>query len=54
VVVLTAWHWTQWLRLAAGVLMRRDTDQLTHLACRELLVQAGRARSWEVDGEVMG
>jgi diacylglycerol kinase family enzyme len=54
VAVLTAWRWTQWLRLAAGVLLRRDTDRLTRLACRELLVQAGRARPWEVDGEVMG
>jgi len=54
VAVLTAWRWTQWLRLAAGVLLRRDTDRLTRLACRELLVQAGRAWSWEVDGEVMG
>ena len=54
VAVLTAWRWTQWLRLAAGVLLRRDTDRLTRLACRELLVQASRARPWEVDGEVMG
>jgi YegS/Rv2252/BmrU family lipid kinase len=54
VAVLTAWRWTQWLHLAAGVLMRRDTDRLTRLSCRELLVQAARARSWEADGEVMG
>jgi YegS/Rv2252/BmrU family lipid kinase len=54
VAVLTAWRWTQWLRLAAGVLTRRSTDRVTYFACRELLVRASRARPWEVDGEVMG
>jgi YegS/Rv2252/BmrU family lipid kinase len=54
VAVLAAWRWTQWLRLAAGVLTRRRTDRVAYLACRELLVRASRARPWEVDGEVMG
>ena len=52
--VLTAWRWTQWLRLAAGVLTRRGTDRVAYLACRELIVRACRARPWEADGEVMG
>jgi YegS/Rv2252/BmrU family lipid kinase len=54
VAVLTAWRWTQWVRLAAGVLTRRGTDRLAHLTCRELLLRTSRARSWEVDGEVKG
>jgi YegS/Rv2252/BmrU family lipid kinase len=54
VAVLTAWRWTQWLRLAVAVLTRRDTDRVAHLACRELLLIAGRALPWEADGEVMG
>ena len=54
VAAFTAWRWTQWLRLAAGVLTRRRTDRVAYLACRELLVRASRGRPWEVDGEVMG
>jgi diacylglycerol kinase family enzyme len=54
VAVLTAWGWTGWLRLAADVLLRRRTGRVAHLTCRELTVQASRARPWEVDGEVAG
>ena len=54
VAVLTAWRWTQWLHLAAGVLMRRKTSHLARMPCRQLLVLASRSKPWEVDGEVMG
>ncbi len=54
VAVLTAWGWTGWLRLAADVVLRRRTGRLRRLTCRELLVDVGRARPWEVDGEVAG
>ncbi len=54
VVVLAASGWTGWLRLAADVLLRRRTGRVTQLTCHKLTVQAGRARPWEVDGEVAG
>ena len=54
VAVFAAWGWTGWLRLATDVLLRRRTGRVAHLACRELVVQASRARPWEVDGEVAG
>lgn len=54
VAVLTARGWTGWLRLAADVLLRRRTGRLSQFPCRELLVAAGRAWPWEVDGEVAG
>jgi diacylglycerol kinase (ATP) len=54
VAVLAASGWTRWLRLAADVLLRRKTGRVAHLSCRELAVQASRARPWEVDGEVAG
>ena len=54
VAVLAASGWTGWLRLAADVLLRRKTGRVAHLTCRELTVQASRARPWEVDGEVAG
>jgi YegS/Rv2252/BmrU family lipid kinase len=54
VAVLAASGWTGWLRLAADVLLRRKTGRVAHLTCRELTIQAGRARPWEVDGEVAG
>jgi diacylglycerol kinase (ATP) len=54
VAVLAASGWTGWLRLAADVLLRRGTGRVALLACRELVVQASRARPWEVDGEVAG
>jgi diacylglycerol kinase (ATP) len=54
VAVLAARGWTGWFRLAADVLLRRSTGRLTQLTCRELLVDAGHARPWEVDGEVAG
>ncbi len=43
-----------WLQLAADVLLRRKTGRLGQLACRELLVDVGRAWRWQVDGEVAG
>lgn len=54
VAVLTARGWVGWLRLGADVLLRRKTGGLRHLACRELLVDVGRAWRWEIDGEVAG
>jgi YegS/Rv2252/BmrU family lipid kinase len=54
VAVLAASGWTGWLRLAADVLLRRKTGRVARLTCRELAVQASRARPWEVDGEVAG
>jgi undecaprenyl-diphosphatase len=54
VAVLAAWGWAGWLRLAADVLLRRRTGRLGRLACRELLIDAGRAWPWQVDGEVAG
>jgi YegS/Rv2252/BmrU family lipid kinase len=54
VAVLTAWGVVGWLGLLADVLLlRRKTARLTRLTCRELVVDAGRARSWEVDGDVI-
>jgi undecaprenyl-diphosphatase len=54
VAVLAASGWTGWLRLAADVLLRRRTGRVAQVACHELIVQASRARPWEVDGEVAG
>ena len=54
VAVLAASGWTGWLWLAADVLLRRRTGRVAQLTCRELTVDAGRARPWEVDGEVAG
>ena len=54
VAVLAARGWTGWLRLAADVLRRRNSAQLSLLTCRQLTVDVGRPRSWEVDGEVAG
>lgn len=54
VAVLTAWGWTGWLRLAADVPPQRRTSRVAHLACRELVIDASRARPWDVDGEVVG
>ena len=54
IAVLAAWEWTSWLRLATDVLLRRSTGRLTHLTCRELLADVGRARPWQVDGDVVG
>jgi diacylglycerol kinase family enzyme len=54
VAVLTAWGVVGWLGLVADVLLlRRRTTRLTRLTCRELVVDAGRARSWEVDGDMV-
>jgi diacylglycerol kinase family enzyme len=54
VAVLTAWGVVGWLGLLADVLLlRRKTARLTRLTCRELIVHARRARSWEVDGDVI-
>ena len=48
IAVLAAWGWTGWLRLATDVLLRRRTGRVAHLTCRELVVDASRARPWEV------
>lgn len=53
--VITAWGLIGWLGLLADVLMlRTKTAQLTRLTCRELSVSGGRARPWQIDGDVMG
>lgn len=54
VAVLTAQGWTEWLRLAADVLLRRRTGRLARLTGRELRVDSDRAWPWEADGEVCG
>jgi YegS/Rv2252/BmrU family lipid kinase len=57
VAVLTAWGFIGWLGLAADVMMLRRSRKTLHLrrlACRDLLVDAGRERPWEIDGEVIG
>lgn len=55
VAVLTAWGLIGWLGLTADVLLlRRKTARLTRLTCRELVIETGRARRWEIDGEVAG
>ena len=54
VAVLAASGWAEWLWLAADVLLRRRTGRVAHLTCRELIVDASRARPWEVDGELAG
>lgn len=54
VVVLNAWGIIGWLGLIADVLLlRRKTARLTRLTCKELVVDTGRARRWEVDGDVI-
>ena len=55
VAVITAWGVGAWIGLVADVLLlRRKTSRLTHLTCRELVVDSRRPRPWEVDGEVIG
>jgi YegS/Rv2252/BmrU family lipid kinase len=55
VAVLSAWGLIGWIALAADVLMlRRRSPFLTRLEVRDLLVDAGRPRPWEIDGEVIG
>ena len=55
VAVITAWGVGAWIGLVVDVLLlRRKTSRLTHLTCRELVVDTRRPRPWEVDGEVIG
>ena len=55
VAVITAWGVGAWIGLFVDVLLlRRKTSRLTHLTCRQLVVDARRPRPWEVDGEVIG
>src|SRR3984885_9784489 len=55
VAVITAWGVGAWIGLVVDVLLlRRKTSRLTHLTCRELVVDTRRLRPWEVDGEVIG
>jgi diacylglycerol kinase family enzyme len=54
VLVITSWGVIGWLGFAADVLLlRRRTTRLFRLTCRELSVEARRARPWEVDGDVI-
>lgn len=55
VAVLSAWGLIGWLALAADILLlRRKSVRLTRLSVRDLIVDAGRARPWEIDGDVIG
>jgi diacylglycerol kinase family enzyme len=55
VAVITAWGVGAWIGLVVDVLLlRRKTSRLTHLTCRELVVDSRRPRPWEIDGEVIG
>jgi len=54
-VVLTARGWAGWIRLAARVLLRRESPgQMTWVQFRQLTIHADREQPWELDGEVMG
>jgi YegS/Rv2252/BmrU family lipid kinase len=54
-VVLTARGWAGWIRLAARVLLRRESQgQMTWVRFRQLTIHADREQPWELDGEVMG
>jgi diacylglycerol kinase family enzyme len=48
VAVLAASRWAWWLRLTADMLLQRRPGRVAHLTCRELVVDASRARPWEV------
>ena len=55
VAIITAWGVVGWAGLVADVLLlRHKTARLTRLTCRELAIEARRARPWEVDGDVVG
>jgi len=55
VIVLTAWGVGAWLGVVADLLLlRRKTSRVTRLTGRELIVETGRPRPWEVDGDVAG
>lgn len=54
VAVMPAKGLTGWLRLAAGLLLRRRSAVVHQLTCRELRIELDRARPWETDGEVAG
>ena len=54
-MVLTARGWAGWLRLAAGVLLRRPPPgQMTTVQFQRLTITADREQPWERDGEVIG
>jgi YegS/Rv2252/BmrU family lipid kinase len=54
-VVLTARGWVSWLRLAARVLLRRQSPgQMTMVQFQRLTITTDREQPWELDGEVMG
>ncbi len=54
-VVLTARGWIGWIRLAARVLLRRESSgQMITLQFRNLSVTTAGEQPWELDGEVMG
>ncbi len=54
VAVMPARGLAGWLRLAAGLMVRRRSGTLHQLTCRDLRIELDRARSWEIDGEVAG
>ena len=54
-VALTARGWAGWLRLAARVLLRRESPgQMTRMQFQRLTITTDREQPWQLDGEVMG
>jgi len=54
-VALTARGWAGWLRLAARVLLRRESPgRMTLMQFQRLTITTDREQPWELDGEVMG
>ncbi len=54
-VALTARGWAGWLRLAARVLLRRESPgQMTLMQFQRLTITTDREQPWQLDGEVMG
>ena len=54
-VALTARGWAGWLRIAARVLLRRESPgQMTWMQFQRLTITTDREQPWQLDGEVMG
>jgi YegS/Rv2252/BmrU family lipid kinase len=54
-VALTARGWASWVRLAARVLLRRESPgRMTWISFQRLTITTDREQPWQLDGEVMG
>jgi YegS/Rv2252/BmrU family lipid kinase len=54
-VALTARGWASWIRLAARVLLRRESPgRMTWMSFQRLTITTDREQPWQLDGEVMG